>query len=93
VLLCPVAAIPAFRHGERTWQVDGRTVAYLDAWSYSEWFNLLGMPAVALPIAHSAEGLPIGIQIVTRPWEEELALSVARVLEESHGAWQPPGMG
>jgi amidase len=35
ILLCPAAAIPAFRHGERTWQVDGKTVHYLDAWSYT----------------------------------------------------------
>ncbi len=33
VLVCPVAAIPAFRHGERNWQVEGHTVKYLDAWS------------------------------------------------------------
>ena len=34
VLLCPTAAIPAFHHGEREWQVEGKTVKYLDAWSY-----------------------------------------------------------
>ena len=90
VLLCPVAAVPAFRHGERSWQVEGRTVAYLDAWSYCEWFNLLGMPAAVVPMAHSAEGLPVGVQVVTRPWEEELTLSVAQVVEELRGAWSPP---
>src|SRR5256712_2570150 len=35
ILLCPAAAIPAFRHGERTWKIDGQTVQYLDAWSYA----------------------------------------------------------
>ncbi len=50
VLLCPVAAIPAFRHGERSWQVEGKTVPYLDAWSYTEWFNLLGTPAAAVRV-------------------------------------------
>jgi Asp-tRNA(Asn)/Glu-tRNA(Gln) amidotransferase A subunit family amidase len=90
VLLCPVAAIPAFHHGERSWKIDGRTVAYLDAWSYCEWFNLLGMPGVVVPMGHSGEGLPIGIQIVTRPWEEELALSVAELLESARGTWKHP---
>src|SRR6266446_555891 len=71
VLLCPVNAVPAFRHGERSWTVDGRRVEYLDAASYSQWFNLLGNPAVVLPIERSDEGLPIGVQIVGRPWEEE----------------------
>src|SRR5579864_2705504 len=45
ILLCPAAAIPAFRHGERSWLVEGKAVRYLDAWSYTEWFNLLGNPA------------------------------------------------
>ena len=81
VLLCPVASIPAFRHGERSWQIEGKTVQYLDAWSYCEWFNLLGMPAVSVPWAKSAEGLPIGVQVAARPWQEELVLGVAQAIE------------
>ena len=90
VLLSPVASVPAFKHGERTWEIDGKTVAYLDAWSYCEWFNLLGMPGVVLPISKSSEGLPIGVQIVTQPWEEEVALCVAEALERERGAWRGP---
>jgi Asp-tRNA(Asn)/Glu-tRNA(Gln) amidotransferase A subunit family amidase len=81
VLLCPVAALPAFQHRERRWQVEGKAVEYLDAWSYCEWFNLLGMPAATVPIELSEEGLPIGVQIVARPWEEELVLSVSEFIE------------
>src|SRR5438067_2390208 len=90
VLLCPVAAIPAFKHGERRWQIDGKTVEYLDAWSYTEWFNLLGTPAAVVPVGHSPEGLPIGVQISARPWEEELVLSVAAELETQCGVWRAP---
>jgi len=90
VLLCPVAAIPAFRHGEREWQVQGKTVKYLDAWSYCEWFNLLGFPALVVPMGRSAEDLPIGVQIVGRPWEEELVLAVGAALEEARGLWRAP---
>src|SRR6202140_1439538 len=82
ILLCPVASVPAFRHGERSWRIDGQTVQYLDAWSYTEWFNLLGTPAVVVPVAQSAEGLPIGVQISGLPWEEEIVLSVAAAVEE-----------
>jgi Asp-tRNA(Asn)/Glu-tRNA(Gln) amidotransferase A subunit family amidase len=89
VLICPTAAIPAFRHGEREWQVEGRTVKYLDAWSYCEWFNLLGFPAVVVPMGFSEEGLPIGVQIVGRPWEEEVVLAVAGALEEGRGGLRP----
>jgi amidase len=90
VLICPTAAIPAFRHGEREWQVEGKTVKYLDAWSYCEWFNLLGFPAAVVPLGSSQEGLPIGVQIVGRPWEEEVVLAVAAKLEAERGPWQAP---
>ena len=90
VLICPTAAIPAFRHGEREWQVEGKTVKYLDAWSYCEWFNLLGFPAVVVPMGYSEEGLPIGVQIVGRPWEEEVVLAVAAKLEAERGPWTAP---
>jgi len=90
ILLCPAAAVPAFRHGERSWTIDGKTVHYLDAWSYTEWFNLLGNPAAVVPISHSPEGLPIGVQIVGRPWEEEQVLGVAVALERDGGAWRVP---
>jgi Asp-tRNA(Asn)/Glu-tRNA(Gln) amidotransferase A subunit family amidase len=90
VLICPTAAIPAFRHGEREWQLDGKTVKYLDAWSYCEWWNLLGFPAVVIPMGYSEEGLPIGVQIVGRPWEEEVVLAVAARLERECGPRHAP---
>ncbi len=89
ILLCPVAAVPAFRHGERRWNIDGQIVQYLDAWSYTEWFNLLGFPAAVVPVG-SPEGLPIGVQIAGRPWEEELVLGIAGELERQRGPWQAP---
>ncbi len=90
ILLCPAAAIPALRHGERCWNVEGKTVEYLDAWSYTEFFNLLGNPAAVVPVGQSSEGLPIGVQIVGRPWEEEQVLVVAAALEQQCGAWRIP---
>jgi Asp-tRNA(Asn)/Glu-tRNA(Gln) amidotransferase A subunit family amidase len=90
ILLCPAAAIPAFRHGERSWLVEGKTVDYLDAWSYTEFFNLLANPAAVVPVGRSSEGQPIGVQIVGRPWHEEEVLSVAGILEQQCGAWKKP---
>ena len=90
LLLCPVCAVPAFRHRERTWQVDGKRVQYLDAMSYSQWFNLLGNPGASVPVGRSPEGLPIGVQIVGRPWEEEIVLSVAGKIEEICGVFPAP---
>jgi Asp-tRNA(Asn)/Glu-tRNA(Gln) amidotransferase A subunit family amidase len=93
ILLCPVAAVPAFRHGERVWTIEGKTVKYLDAWSYCEWFNLLALPAAVVPLSKSPEGLPIGVQMVGRPWEEEVVLSVAAALETERGEWKMPKLG
>jgi Asp-tRNA(Asn)/Glu-tRNA(Gln) amidotransferase A subunit family amidase len=90
ILLCPAAAIPAFRHGEHTWTIEGKSVHYFDAWSYTEFFNLLGNPGAVVPVSHSSEGLPIGVQIVGRPWEEEQVLSVAAVIEKQCHAWKVP---
>jgi Asp-tRNA(Asn)/Glu-tRNA(Gln) amidotransferase A subunit family amidase len=90
ILLCPTAATAAFRHGERSWIIQGASVAYLDAWSYTEWFNLLGNPAAVVPVSQSKDGLPLGVQIVGRPWEEEQVLAVAEVVERERGAWRKP---
>jgi amidase len=90
VLLCPAAAIPAFRPGERAWTIDGKTVEYLDAVRFTQWFNALAAPAVVVPVAQSAEGLPIGVQIAARPFEDEIALGVAGVIDEAFGYRTPP---
>lgn len=90
ILLCPACAIPAFKHGERNWIVGGRKVEYLKAMSYSQWFNLLGNPAAVVPVGKSPEGLPIGVQIVGRPWEEEAVLAVAANIEEACGGFRRP---
>jgi Asp-tRNA(Asn)/Glu-tRNA(Gln) amidotransferase A subunit family amidase len=90
VLLCPVCSIPAFRPGERTWSIEGQSVSYLDAMRFTQWFNLLGSPAAVVPVGRSAEGLPIGVQIAARPYEDELALAVAAAIESEFGYKPPP---
>ncbi len=90
VLLCPVASTPAFLHGERTWHVDGATVDYLDAMRYTQWFNVLAAPAAVVPVGRSPEGLPIGVQIVARPFEDEVALGIASIVDAAFGYGPPP---
>ena len=90
VLLCPVCSVPAFRPGERVWTVEGQSVAYLDAMRYTQWFNLLGGPAVVVPVSRDAAGLPIGVQVAARPFEDELALAVAAAIESEFGYKPPP---
>jgi amidase len=90
VLLCPVASVPAFRHDERNWIVEGRAVEYLDAWRHTQWFNSLAAPAAVVPVGTSPEGLPIGVQIVARPFEDETALGIASVVDAAFGYRPPP---
>jgi amidase len=90
VLLCPVASTPAFRHGERTWFIDGQRVEYLDSMRYTQWFNALAAPAAVVPAAHSSEGLPIGVQIAGRPFADEIVLGIAGILDGAFGYKPPP---
>jgi Asp-tRNA(Asn)/Glu-tRNA(Gln) amidotransferase A subunit family amidase len=89
ILLSPVAATPAFKHGERRWTIGGKDVDYLDNFAYSQWLNGMGFPGISVPVGRSPEGLPIGVQVVARPYEDEIALEIAKVLEKSFG-WMKP---
>src|SRR5271165_2743965 len=80
ILLLPVSAGPAFRHGEGNWR-NGEKENYRDTMRYSQWLNLAGFPGVTVPLGKSREGLPIGVQVIGRPYEEELILAVAAAIE------------
>jgi Asp-tRNA(Asn)/Glu-tRNA(Gln) amidotransferase A subunit family amidase len=91
ILLAPVASVPAFPHDHRgAFRVGSADVDYLRAFSYAMTFNVLALPACAVPCGRSPEGLPIGVQVVGRPWEEESVLAVAALLEEALGGYQRP---
>lgn len=90
VLLCPVSNGPAFCHGDQGWVKSGARASFLDTMRFSQWFNLTGNPAAVVPAGRSPEGLPIGVQIVGRPYEEERVLAVAGKIEQALGGWQKP---
>jgi Asp-tRNA(Asn)/Glu-tRNA(Gln) amidotransferase A subunit family amidase len=90
LLLAPICATPAFRHGEREWMIEDKAVRYLDAMRYTQWFNVLGAPAAAVPVGRSAKGLPIGVQIAGCPYADELVLMVAAALDSEFGYLPPP---
>ena len=83
-IICPACAFPAPQHGA-TLREDLDT-----AFSYSEVYNYVGWPAAVVRGGTSAEGLPIGVQIVARPWREDVALALAHRLEGDLGGWKPP---
>lgn len=82
LIVCPTLPTPAVRHREslEAWFGDG----------YSDVHNLTGWPSVVVRGGASAEGLPIGVQLVARAWREDVALAAASVVEVASGGWQPP---
>lgn len=84
VIVCPVCAYPALPHGA-TLDLDK-----VPAFSYTMTYNLTGWPSVVVRGGTSPEGLPIGVQVVARPWREDVALAVAQRIETVLGGWQRP---
>jgi Asp-tRNA(Asn)/Glu-tRNA(Gln) amidotransferase A subunit family amidase len=85
VLLLPVCAVTAFRARERSWPTTQGVIGLREAMAPSTMFNLLGCPALTIPIERDSDGLPVGIQLVGRPWEEETLLDLAVELETRVG--------
>lgn len=90
VLLMPPCSITAFPHRRRRWKIDDQEIGIFQAMMTATPFNLLGLPAVVIPFGMSGEGLPIGIQLVGRPFEEELILELAVRLEKARGPFPHP---
>lgn len=82
VLLCPVCSFAGMVHGS--------TYDQLSSFCYTMTSNLTGWPAAVVRGGTTQKGLPIGVQIVARPWREDVALAVAQVLQEALGGWQRP---
>jgi aspartyl-tRNA(Asn)/glutamyl-tRNA(Gln) amidotransferase subunit A len=80
-LVMPTSPTPAFRIGEKT---DDPLKMYLsDVFTISA--NLAGLPALSVPCGYSREGLPIGLQIVAKPFDEATVLRVASAYERNRG--------
>ena len=82
VIICPVNANVAIKHDTQ--------YEYFAGFSYTATYNLTGWPAAVVRAGTSPEGLPIGVQIVANPWREDVALKVAKFVEETFGGWQKP---
>jgi Asp-tRNA(Asn)/Glu-tRNA(Gln) amidotransferase A subunit family amidase len=90
VLLLPAAGVTAFPHGTREWVTDQGKIELLEAMAPLTPFNLFGMPGMVIPMGMDPEGLPIGVQLVGRPYEEELLLELAVRMEEVRGPFGAP---
>jgi aspartyl-tRNA(Asn)/glutamyl-tRNA(Gln) amidotransferase subunit A len=79
VILCPVAPTPAFKIGEK---VDDPLTMYLtDIFTLSA--NLAGIPGMSVPCGFSKQGLPIGLQLMGKHFDEEMLFKVAYNFEQA----------
>jgi amidase len=91
LILAPVGATHAFPHGARRVTVGAEMLSVFRAFNYSRAFNVLDLPCAVVPAGRTCEALPIGVQIIGRPFEEEAVLAAASIIEEALGGWvQPP---
>lgn len=90
LLVAPASGIPAFRQRERKWTAGGKSLSLFQAMMPATFVNLLGLPGLVIPFGMTEEGIPVGVQLVGRPYEEELILEVAVRLEEARGPFPSP---
>jgi aspartyl-tRNA(Asn)/glutamyl-tRNA(Gln) amidotransferase subunit A len=81
LLLCPTVPLPAYAHGLTELTIDGTTVPARHKLNTTLPWDLTGSPALSLPFGMSGDGLPIGVQIVGRHFDESTVLSAALALE------------
>jgi amidase len=97
-VICPIMPTPAYPHDHSEGQearridIDGKAYVYPDQLSWPGIATLPGLPATAVPIGFSPEGLPVGVQIVG-PWlEDRTPLKLAELIEREFGGFVPPPM-
>ncbi|MBI4853600.1 MAG: amidase [Acidobacteria bacterium] len=93
VWLTPVAARPAFKHCKTgaAVEVENQKIPYSDIFSpFNCPTTLLANPIAVIPIAFSQEGLPIGIQIHSKRWQDWRLLEIAELIESLTEGFQKP---
>jgi aspartyl-tRNA(Asn)/glutamyl-tRNA(Gln) amidotransferase subunit A len=85
VILGPTTPITAWKIGEWTARIGDRDESVLAAsWRFTFPYNLTGLPAISVPCGFDRHGLPIGLQIAGRPFDEATVLRVAHAYERTH---------
>lgn len=91
--ICPVTTGPAFTHRKigRPIMVDGQPMSYFMAsMGFTTVFSLLGNPVVVIPMGRSESGLPLGLQIVGKRWQDMKLLAIARAISKVVMPFQRP---
>ena len=88
VLITPTTPVPAFDLGMTTVpKIAGKAVSFIGWMSYTYPFNMTGLPAASIPCGWTENGLPIGMQIIGKRYDEKTVLQVSKAFEEV-APWQ-----
>lgn len=90
LIVGPVGATAAFPHGTQGLDIEGESVSVFRSFSYAQTFNVFDLPSAVVRAGRTAKGLPVGVQIVGRPFGEGLILAAAAIVEDALGGWEPP---
>jgi aspartyl-tRNA(Asn)/glutamyl-tRNA(Gln) amidotransferase subunit A len=90
LLLCPTAPIAAHPHNATEVSIAGETFVPRTVMRMTSPFNLSGSPALTLPFALGADGLPIGVQLVGDRFDDGAVLRAGVALEQARGPWPRP---
>ncbi|HZO60466.1 MAG TPA: amidase [Solirubrobacterales bacterium] len=90
IMVCPISATAAFPIGTEVLDIDGQEYEEIDLFSLSTYANAMSLPAAAVPVGRTPDGLPIGVQVIGRRYREMEVLAVAKELEEALGGWIRP---
>ncbi len=93
--ICPVVPFPAFKHHTpgKPIAVDGEPMPYvLGGIAYTSILTLTGHPVVVIPIGQTQSGLPIGIHLVGKRWQDYQLLDLAeKIVTVTGSVSRPPG--
>ena len=92
VFICPTNSLAAVKADhdpfDKNFTVGGRKVNAETGWYMTQHFNMLhNCPVLAVPSGHTNEGIPTGIQIVARPWDDTRVIRAGLAFEKAVGGW------
>ncbi|WP_030437498.1 amidase [Actinoplanes subtropicus] len=99
IVIAPVSSTPAFPHDHsepmwmRTIPIDGEKHDYLDQLAWAGIATAPGLPSTAVPVTRSAQGLPIGVQLIGPLFEDHTPIRFAELLDREFGGFTPPPIG
>ena len=95
VLLCPQFTVPAIPHDQRPFEerqtlVDGELRSYFESLFWAGIVVASHLPSTVFPTGAGEDGLPIGLQLVSGPYQDFKTIEISRLIADAIGGFVPP---